>query len=86
LSEKILEIARVLDEDGLNLPVTGSKVLDLAGVAIYSSKDGPTVRLMDLVRAGYEILPERLARSLRTDEGKADLRSEIDCLLGAQNE
>lgn len=86
LAEKILEIARVLDEDGLEETVTGSKVLDLTGVAIYASKDGPTVRLIDLVRAGYEIQPERLVRSLKAGVSKANLLSEIDNLLGAQHE
>lgn len=91
LAEKILEIARVLDEDSSGQSVSGSKVLDLTGVAVYASKDGPTVRLIDLIRAGYEIQPERLAKSLkaeslRADESKASLLSEIDNLLGAQHE
>lgn len=86
LADKILEIARVLDEEGLDEPVTTSKVLDLTGVAIYSSKDGPTVRLADLVGVGYEIRPERLARSLKVPTAKVTLLSEIDEILGAQNE
>ncbi len=78
LAEKILEIARVLDEEGLESPVTSSKVVDLTGIAIYSSKDGAMVRLMDLLRAGYEIRPERLVRNLKV---KPSLSSEIDNLL-----
>lgn len=74
LAEKILEIAKILDEgkfeDSDNLErfkklVTESKVIDLTGVAILYSKDGPVVRLADLVRVGYEIQPERLVRSLK---------------------
>ncbi|WP_458652251.1 hypothetical protein [Sivoneniella epilithica] len=83
LAEKILEIARVLDEEGLESPVTNSKVIDLTGIAIYSSKDGAMVRLMDLLRAGYEIQPERLVRNLKV---KPSLSSEINNLLKGQYE
>ena len=83
LAEKILEIARVLDEEGLESPVTSSKVIDLTGIAIYSSKDGAMVRLMDLLRAGYEIRPERLVRNLKV---KPSLSSEINNLLEGQYE
>jgi hypothetical protein len=86
LAEKILEIARVLDEEGSGEGVTESKVIDLTGIAIYSSKDGPTVRLIDLVRAGYEIQPDRLVRSLKTQTNKVTFLNEIDEILGAQNE
>ena len=83
LAEKILEIARVLDEEGLESPVTSSKVIDLTGIAIYSSKDGPTVRLADLLRMGYEIQPERLVRNLKV---KPSLSSETYNLLEGQYE
>lgn len=86
LADRILEIARVLDESEAEEPVTRSKTLDLTGIAIYASKDGPTIRLVDLVRAGYEIQPERLVRSLKDGLSKATLLSEIDDLLGAQHE
>jgi hypothetical protein len=74
LAAKILEIAKILDEgkfeDSDNLEefeelVTASKVIDLTGIAILYSKDGPVVRLADLVRVGYEIRPERLVRNLK---------------------
>lgn len=74
LADKILEIAKILDEgkfeDSDNLEefeelVTASKVIDLTGIAILYSKDGPVVRLADLVRVGYEIRPERLVRNLK---------------------
>lgn len=83
LAEKILEIARVLDEEGLESPVTSSKVIDLTGIAIYSSKDGPVVRLADLLRMGYEIQPERLVRNLKV---KPSLSSEMYNLLEGQYE
>lgn len=83
LADKILEIAKILDEgnfeDSDNLEefeelVTGSKAIDLTGVAILYSKDGPVVRLADLVRVGYAIRPERLLRSLKVNpSGSLDL-------------
>lgn len=75
LADKILEIARILDERAsepdenleLNLkePETGSKVIDLTGVAVLSSNSGPVVRLADLIRVGYEIRPRQLVRNLK---------------------
>ena len=74
LADRILEIAKILDEgkfedsdklEEVKELVTASKVIDLAGIAILYSKDGPVVRLADLVRVGYEIRPERLVRSLK---------------------
>lgn len=79
LAEKILEIARILDEKGLEGAVTESNVLDLTGIAIYASKNGPTVRLADLVRAGYEIRPERLVRGLKV---LPSVDSELESILG----
>ena len=73
LADKILEIAKILDEGkfedsdklkGVGELVTASKVIDLTGIAILYSKDGPVVRLADLIRVGYEIRPERLVRNL----------------------
>lgn len=68
LADKILEIARVLDEQDSEIELqaeTGSKVIDLTGVAIIASKQGPVVLLSDLLRVGYEIRPERLVRNLK---------------------
>lgn len=63
LEEQVLEIARILDEGGL--PESRSRILDLSGIAVMRSEYGPVVRLADLVRAGYKIKPERLARNLK---------------------
>jgi hypothetical protein len=63
LAEKILQIARVLDEEGSF--VTESKVIDLTGIAVHSHPRGPVIYLADLLRAGYAIVPERLIRSLK---------------------
>lgn len=91
LAEKILQIARVLDEQdsesivvrARQKPETESKVLDLSGIAIHSHKYGPAIYLTDLLRAGYEIKPDRLVRSLqaRVQEDlrrKGDLESFIE--------
>lgn len=74
LAERILEVARAMDrgEKGIKQihtlaePVTESKVIDLSGVAIRQSKGGPVVRLADLIKAGYEIRPERLVRTIKS--------------------
>lgn len=82
LAEKILEIARILDEEGLAEPEaeTESRVIDLTGVSVLSSKNGPVVRLADLVRIGYQIKPERLARSLNLQVKPIEL-FDFDSLL-----
>jgi hypothetical protein len=73
LAEKILEIARILDggmslievTESKNESVTGSKVIDLSGISIRAFRDGPGIYLADLIAAGYEIQPEKLAQSVR---------------------
>lgn len=80
LAEKILEIARVLDERGFELSEEYEEdgVIDLTGVAILYSKNGPVVRLADLVRVGYKIKPERLIRNLEAKpSGSFDLNELI---------
>jgi hypothetical protein len=84
LAEKILEFARILDDDqGLvsvistnNEPVTKSKVIDLSGVLIRAFKYGPGVYLVDLLRAGYEIQPEKLVQSVRLRQAKENREQE----------
>lgn len=83
LADKILEIARVLDEGDSGEIVVGAKILDLTGIAIHASKDGPVVRLTDLLRAGFEIHPERLVRNIK---GKPSLDSELNSLLEGKHE
>lgn len=89
LVEKTLEIARILDEedvgaeevkecDVVNGLRAGAKVIDLTGIAIRSTKDGPAVYLADLARAGYKILPVRLAQSLRRESGLSSLKRRVD--------
>lgn len=74
LADQILELARLLDETG----DPQSKAIDLSGVAIHQSRQGPMVRLADLLRVGYRIKPERLIRGLKlqSEEG-----SDVETLL-----
>ena len=39
-------------------------MLDLTGVRIQTTGNGVLIRLEDLVKAGYEIYPERVAKNL----------------------
>lgn len=75
LAEQVLEIARILDEEGEGAT---SKVIDLSGVAVLSSKHGPVIRLADLIRVGYRIKPERLVKGIRATLERG---SDIDELL-----
>lgn len=63
LAEQILEIAKRLDE-GINIIEhdTRSKVLDLSGISIRQQNGIIAVYLEDLVKAGYQILPERVSQ------------------------
>lgn len=85
LADKVLEIARLLDEEAFEGSVsatdlaieTGAKVIDLSGISIHAHQKGPSVYLTDLLRAGYEIKPERLVRSLKV-KVQGDLRRKGD--------
>lgn len=91
LAEKVLQIARILDEEGplalednkINARTeTGSKVIDLSGVSIHAHQKGPAIYLADLLRAGYEIRPERLARNLKPKvEGDLRRLGDLESLL-----
>lgn len=83
LADRVLEISRLLDEGQSLGSETTSKVVDLSGVVILHTTNGPVVRLVDLLRAGYEIRPERLVRSLKLKaqedlKRKGDLESLIE--------
>jgi hypothetical protein len=70
LADRILEIARLLDSglplESLTLskdePVTDSKVIDLSGISVKAFPNGSGVYLVDLVKAGYTLKPDVLAR------------------------
>lgn len=76
LADKIVEIARILDQDGGDLSVTSSKTVDLTGVVIRQSRNGAVVRLADLVRAGYQIKPDGLMRLAASDPRNEDFELE----------
>lgn len=76
LAEQVLEIARILDDEGD--PGDTSKVIDLSGIAILHSQHGPVIRLADLIRVGYKIKPERLLRSIGK---RLEQKSDLDNLL-----
>lgn len=70
LADRILEIARMLDE-GVPLDiVTGSKTLDLSGISIHQAQNGAMVYLKDLLKANYKIRPIALVDKLRKDLDK----------------
>lgn len=72
LADKLLELARILDESGSvsvsavpDKPENGlfkQKVIDLSGISIRQNQGAIAVHLEDLVRAGFEIHPPSLAR------------------------
>ena len=78
IADRILEIARIIDEEGD--PGDTARTIDLTGVAIHQSRNGAVVRLADLLRVGYRIKPERLIRHIEP-QAKNDPSSELEELL-----
>lgn len=93
LADKILEIARALDAteelstdvtESKDEPVTESKVIDLSGISIRAFRDGPGIYLADLLAAGYEIEPKKLAQNIKVKVSQAkqkraqSLKQEVD--------
>ena len=62
LAKKILECARKLDE---GVEIADSKTINLSGIPIRAYNGKAIVLLEDLYQKGFEILPERLGRSVR---------------------
>jgi hypothetical protein len=80
IAERVLEIAKEIDQGSFpqSTPVVSSpKVIDLSGIAILRSNGEPVIRLVDLIRAGYEIHPERLGKLVRAS-GEKDLKAKND--------
>lgn len=62
LADAVLAFAKELDErNSITESVTNSKVINLSGISIRQSNGIIAVCLEDLVKAGYEILPESLS-------------------------
>ncbi|NEO34460.1 MAG: hypothetical protein F6K36_29485 [Symploca sp. SIO3C6] len=99
LAAKILEIAKILDNgvsfvevtESKSEPVTASKVIDLSRISIRAFKEGPGIYLADLIAAGYEIRPEKLARSVKVRASQEkqkrvqSLKSELDAAIEELN-
>jgi hypothetical protein len=67
ISDRVLEIAKIID-DGLSLDsVTQSKSIDLSGISVKMSDKGMFVYLKDLLNAGYKIRPLAVVDRLRKD-------------------
>lgn len=88
LADRLLEIAKILDTaetdevivEIVQVDEQSSKVVDLTGIAVHAFPRGPGVYLTDLVRHGYTIKPERLARNIKVAESNAEreLRNLLD--------
>lgn len=81
LAEIIIQYARMLDE-GKSIG-SNNKVMDLTGISVRNYNGKAVVLLEDLHQSGFEILPERLARSvkLRCDRMKKLAEAGIESVL-----
>lgn len=67
IADRVLEVAKIID-DGLSLDsVTQSKTIDLTGISVKHSNRGMFVYLKDLLNAGYKIRPLAVVDRLRKD-------------------
>ena len=58
------------------------RIIDLSGVAVFAHRNGPAVYLADLLKAGYDIEPERLVRSMKSRLSKRSaLLSDLESVL-----
>lgn len=65
LADRVLEIAKILDQ-GIPLEnVTSSKTIDFSGIFVQCTEKGFVVNLQDLLEAGYKIRPAALASDVR---------------------
>lgn len=71
LADRVIELARKLDEGRRIDDVTKSKYVDLSGIAIRDCNGRDAVYVEDLLRAGYTVRPVRLVDAVRR---KMDLR------------
>lgn len=83
LADKILEIARILDQGDLEGSSGDVEVIDLTRVPISYSRLGPVVRLSDLIDAGYRLKPDRLMNLAPFKPSRSQLELE-DLLLLAE--
>lgn len=76
LANQILEIAQKIDKDQLLEIDTKSNLIDLSGIQLISVRGQKAVILVELMKAGYEIYPLSLAKSLRKEYLKNQNESE----------
>lgn len=74
IAEDVLKLAKELDEKGFIESDTNSKVLSLSGITLPQIKGKTFVFLQDLIRAGYEIKPIRLAEKLIEEIYKEEIK------------
>jgi hypothetical protein len=60
LADQVLDYARKLDDDSIIESVTESKVVNLAGIKLKTYNGKIAIHIEDLVKGGYEIMPEHL--------------------------
>lgn len=97
LVENILEIVRFLDDGGnidlvttsKNDNVTKSKIIDLSGILIVNFNGQPSVRILDLLRLGYDIKPNQIVNHPSVRAGMVNvkrvqgLQAEIESLISS---
>lgn len=71
LADKIIELARKLDEGRRIDDVTRSKYIDFSGISIRDCDGRDAIYVEDLLRAGYTVRPIKLVDTVRR---KMDLR------------
>ena len=65
LADRVLQVARMLDERRVIDDVTQSKYINLSGVPIRTVRGKPAVFLEDLIRLGFVIRPAALSSNVR---------------------
>jgi hypothetical protein len=66
LADQILDYARKLDDEDIIESVTESKVVNLAGISLKTYNGKMAIHIEDLVKGGYEIMPEHLGQMFKS--------------------
>ena len=77
LADKILEYAQRLDDGVIIEHETPSKILNLSGMSLRQHNGVLSIYLEDLVKAGYELLPEKLYQIVRARIDKLELDNRL---------
>ena len=76
LADRIIAIARVLDDGGMPLSTGPSRVIDLSGISVRHSRDGAVIKLSDLADAGYQLKPDGLMQLACRESNRQDFELE----------